>query len=125
MVDCLGFFVSSETPSISSADTRTMGTTGMKPRTAVPPGVRDRPSAPPMVQTTDGGPGAGAGTTCWKIAMATTAAAVHSVTANAPHFVLPFQNSAATSNGESAAKPEKAYWIANSKIVSGARNATA
>src|SRR2546423_1512715 len=74
---------------------------------------------------TGGGPGAGAGTTCWKIATLTTAAAVHTVLAKAPHFVLPFQKRAATSNGESAAKPEKAYWIASSKIVSGARKATA
>src|ERR1700730_10351191 len=72
-----------------------------------------------------GGPGAGAGTRCWKIATATTAAAVQTVLAKAPHLVLPFQKSADTSNGESAAKPEKAYWIASSKIVSGARKATA
>ncbi len=64
IVACFGFLVTSETTTISSADTSTIGTTGMKPKTAVPPGVRDRTSIPPMVQTTSGGPGAGAGTAC-------------------------------------------------------------
>ena len=49
---------------------------------------------------------------------------VHKVAANAPHFVLPLQNSAAIISGDKAAKPENAYWIASSKIVSGACKAT-
>jgi hypothetical protein len=59
-----GFFVASETTTINNADTSTIGTTGMKPNTAVPPDVRDSASMPPTVQTTNGGPGAGAGTAC-------------------------------------------------------------
>ena len=64
MVFCCGFFVTSETTTISNADPNTIGTTGMKPKTAVPPGVRDSASIPPTVQTTNDGPGAGAGTAC-------------------------------------------------------------
>ena len=92
-----------ETTTINKADISTIGTTGMNPKTAVPPGVRVRTSMPERDQISVGGPGAGAGTTCWKIATAVTAAATHTVEASAPHFVLPFQNSAATSKGYSAA----------------------
>ena len=52
-----------ETTNIKSAETNTIGTTGMNPKTAVPPGVRDRTSVPPSDQITVAGPGAGAGTT--------------------------------------------------------------
>src|SRR5215213_11748438 len=98
-----GFCVNSDTTIISSAETITIGTTGMNPRTAVPPGVRDNTSTPPGAHRTVAGPGAGAGTMACKIATAMTVSAVQSVTASAPHFVLPFQNNAATSNGDSAA----------------------
>jgi hypothetical protein len=62
MVAGFGFGVSSETTNISSEEMMTIGTTGMKPNTAVPPGVRDRTSVPPIEYITVAGPGAGAGT---------------------------------------------------------------
>jgi hypothetical protein len=95
----------------------------MKPKTEVPPGVRASPSRPKARQTTRGGPGAGAGTAAWKTATATTPAATHKVEASAPQRVLPFQKRAATSRGERAAKPVKAYWTASEKMLSGARSA--
>ncbi len=58
------------------------------------------------------------------MATAVTASATQMVEASAPHFVLPRQKSAAIISGDIAAKPEKAYWMAISKIVSGARRAT-
>src|SRR5258706_358525 len=123
MVAGLGFGVSRETTSISRADPRTIGTTGMKPRTAVPPGVRASRSSPPTDHTGAGGPGAGAGTTAWKTATAITPAADHSVEASAPHFVLPRQNRVATSRGASEEKPVNAYWMAREKMFSGMRRA--
>ena len=60
----LGLLVSRETMTINNAETITIGTTGMKPKTAVPPGVRERTSVPWKAQTTNGGPGAGAATAC-------------------------------------------------------------
>lgn len=57
-----GFWVVSETSHINNAETITIGTTGMKPKTAVPPGVRVNTSAPPSDHTTVADPGAGAGT---------------------------------------------------------------
>ena len=106
---------------MSSAEPRVIGTTGMKPKTAVPPGVRVKASRPPSDQTTTGGPGGGAGTISWKTATPITPAAAHSVDARAPHLVLPRQKSAATSKGDKAAKPVKAYCTAREKMVSGAR----
>src|SRR5262245_1479171 len=103
MVASRGFCVSSDTTIISRHDTITIGTTGMKPKTAVPPGVRDKTSTPPGAQRIVAGPGAGAGTIDWRTATATTVNTVQTVTASAPHFVLPFQNNAATSNGDNAA----------------------
>ena len=102
-----------------------MGTTGMKPRTEVPPGVRASRSRPPADHTTVGGPEGGAGTIAWKTATATTPAAYQTVTARAPHFVLPCQKRAATSRGARAANPVKAYWTTREKMLSGARRATA
>ena len=61
VADC-GLAVSSETTIIKSAEPITIGTTGMKPRTAVPPGVRASSSRPPIEAMTVAGPGAGAGT---------------------------------------------------------------
>jgi hypothetical protein len=60
---CAGFFVNDETTNINSADINTIGTTGMNPKTAVPPGVRDNTSVPPSDQKTRFGfaPGEGAG----------------------------------------------------------------
>ena len=66
---------------------------------------------------------AGGGTTAWSTAVAPTVPAVHSVTASAPHFVLPRQNNAASTIGSIAAKPEKAYWVAMAKMLTGARKA--
>jgi hypothetical protein len=63
----LGFFVIKDTTIINNADIRTIGTTGMKPNTAVPPGVLDKASTPPGAQRTVAGPGAGAGTTACNI----------------------------------------------------------
>ncbi len=123
-VAALGFAVSFETTNISSAETSTIGTTGMKPKTLVPEGVRAKTSVPPTDQKTAGGPGGGAGIVCWKTATAVTAKATQTVEASAPHFVEPRQKSAAIIKGDSAAKPENAYWMAISKIVSGARSAT-
>ena len=42
-----GLEVTSETKIINSEDTMTIGTTGMKPKTAVPPGVRESTSVAP------------------------------------------------------------------------------
>src|SRR5215217_4068455 len=98
-----GFFVISDTTIINSAETITIGTTGMKPKTAVPPGVRDKTSTPPGAHRIVAGPGAGAGTTDCNTATATTVNAVQRVTARAPHLVLPLQNNAATKSGDKAA----------------------
>jgi hypothetical protein len=54
--------VTSDPTIIKSPEIKTMGTTGMNPKTAVPPGVRDKTSIPPKDQKTVAGPGAGAGT---------------------------------------------------------------
>src|SRR5436309_10281130 len=110
---------------MSRQETSTIGTTGMKPRTEVPPEVRASRSSPPADQTTVGGPGAGAGTIAWKAATATTPAADQTVTAKAPHFVLHRQKRAATSRGARAANPVKAYWTAREKMLTGARRVTA
>ena len=64
IVAAFGFAVASENTIISSAEMSTIGTTGMKPNTAVPPGVRVNTSTPPGAQETIDGPGAGAGTRC-------------------------------------------------------------
>src|SRR3954471_24207658 len=63
-VDACGLLVTTETVHINNAEIITIGTTGIKPRTAVPPGVLERSSVPPIAQTTIDGPGAGAGTKC-------------------------------------------------------------
>jgi hypothetical protein len=78
-----------------------MGTTGSRPKTIVPAAVRVIVSSPPIDRTVVTAPGGGAGTIDCRIAIAATAVAVHSVTASAPHFVLPRQKSAATSSGAS------------------------
>src|ERR1044072_2791995 len=109
IVASAGLRVISETPYIRIAEMITIGTTGMNPKTAVPPGVRVSTSHPPSLPKTTDGPGAGAGTKCWNNATANTENATHTVTAKAPHFVLPFQKRAATKRGESAANPENAY----------------
>jgi len=98
-----GLRVVSDTKIINTAEISTIGTTGINPNTAVPPGVRDNTSTPPGAHKIVGGPGAGAGTIACNTATAATASAVQTVTANAPHFVLPFQNNAATNNGDNAA----------------------
>src|SRR5260370_26228408 len=118
MVAGLGFGVRSETTTTSRQETNTRGTTGMKPRTEVPPGVRASRSRPPAEHTTVGGRAGGAGTTAWKTATATTPDADQTVTARAPHLVLQRQQRAATSRGASAAKPGTAYWTASEKMLS-------
>src|SRR5215212_452895 len=97
----------------------------MKPNTAVPPGVLDKTSTPPGAQRIVAGPGAGAGTIDCNTATATTATAVQTVTASAPHFVLPLQNNAATNKGDNSSSPLISYLIASSNIDSGALSATA
>lgn len=109
MVAAFGLVVTNENTIINNAEMITIGTTGIKPKTAVPPGVRVRTSKPPGAQDTIAGPGAGAGTTCWKIATAATAEATKTVDASAPHLVLPLQNKAAIRSGDKAANPENAY----------------
>jgi hypothetical protein len=109
MVGWEGLRVAKDSNHIYSVEMITNGTTGMNPKTAVPPGVRESTSHPPSLPKTTDGPGAGAGTKCWNNATANTENATHTVTAKAPHFVLPFQKSAATKSGESAANPENAY----------------
>jgi len=64
-----------------------------------------------------GGPGAGAGTTYWYTATAPTDSADQTAAVSAPHFVLRFQNNAATNNGASAEYPENAYCTARSKML--------
>src|SRR5262249_29710848 len=100
--------VRDETTNISSADTIVIGTTGSKPNTVVPAAIRATTVVPPGAQTGTAAPGGGAGTTDCSMATPATAAAVHSVTARAPHFVLPLQKSAATSSGDSAEYPANA-----------------
>src|SRR5437867_1245282 len=73
----------------------------------------------PIDRSATAAPGGGAGTAHCTTATASTPAAVHSVVASAPHFVLPFQKSAATSSGDSAEYPAKAYCVATSKIDCG------
>src|SRR6476620_5885909 len=109
MVGCEGLRVAADTNHINSVEMITIGTTCMNPNTAVPPCVLESTSQPPSFPKTMDGPGAGAGTNRWKSATATTENATQTVTDSAPHFVLPFQNSAATKSGESAANPENAY----------------
>src|SRR5260370_11950892 len=96
MVARLGFGVSIETPTNSSADKIVIGTTGINPKTAVPPAVRASTSTPPTAQATFGGPASGGGTCPWKIATAITPAPLNTVAPTAPPFSLPRQNSAAT-----------------------------
>src|SRR3954468_21017660 len=108
---------------MSSAETIVIGTTGSKPNTVVPAAMRAITVVPPAVHTGTTAPGAGAAIEDCSSAIPATAAAVHSVTASAPHFVLRFQKSAATSSGDSAAYPAKAYWLARSKIDCGALSA--
>lgn len=64
IVAAFGFAVTNETTIINNAEMITIGTTGIKPKTAVPPGVRVITSRPPGAQATIAGPGAGAGTAC-------------------------------------------------------------
>ena len=59
-------------------------------------------STPPTDRHATPTPGGGAGTIDCSDRDASTAAAVHTVVASAPHLVLPRQNSAATSSGASA-----------------------
>ena len=47
-----GLAVKSETTHINSAEIITIGTTGMKPKIAVPPGVRAKTSVPPTAHMT-------------------------------------------------------------------------
>jgi hypothetical protein len=49
IVDCFGLLVASDTVHINNVETITIGTTGIKPNTAVPPGVRDMISQLPTV----------------------------------------------------------------------------
>ena len=80
-------------------------------------------SAPPTVQTGMVTPGGGAGMTACSRATPAIVAAVQITTASAPHFVLPRQNSAATSRGSSDAKPEEAYCTARPKMPGGTLSA--
>src|SRR5688572_21346994 len=92
--------VARDTTNISSAETTVIGTTGRNPRTVVPAVIRAMTSTPPTAQTVTAVPGGGAGTADCSTATPAIAAAVHTATASAPHFVLFFQNSAATSSGD-------------------------
>ena len=85
--------------------------------------MRTSTSCPASDHTAVAWPGGGAGTIVLKAAIPSTPIATHSVEARAPHLVLPRQKSAATSSGESAAKPVKAYWTASVKMLSGSRSA--
>jgi hypothetical protein len=68
----------------------------------VPAAVRETISYPATVITGTAPPAAGGGTVCWMMATLATARATQAVLANAPHFVLPRQNRAATRSGQSA-----------------------
>ena len=93
-----------DTTIISSAEMIVIGTTGSNPSTIVPVAARVMTSDAADRQYRDATvPAAAAGPPSEASATASTAAAVQSVLASAPHLVLPFQNSAATSSGESAA----------------------
>src|SRR5262245_32586298 len=94
--------VRSETVTIRNAETMVMGTTGRTPNTVVPDAARLTTSMPPHERSDIAAPGGGAGTAAWISATASTAAAVQTVVARAPHFVLPFQKTAAASRGASA-----------------------
>src|SRR4029078_9125088 len=84
--------VASDTIYIRIAEPIVIGTTGSRPNTVVPAAIRVMTSTPPTAHTVTAAPGAGAGTTDCRTATPSTAAAVQSVTASAPHFVLFFQN---------------------------------
>ena len=85
-----------------NAETIVMGTTGNTPSTVVPDAARLMTSRPPSERIDTATPGGGGGTADWISATARTAAAVHTVVARAPHFVLPFQKTAAASRGARA-----------------------
>ena len=82
---------------MSSAEITVIGTTGSNPRTVVPEAIRVTISVPATESTPIPTPGGGAGTTHCRTATPPTAAAVQTVVASAPHFVLFFQKSAAIS----------------------------
>src|SRR5688572_30426098 len=107
---------------MSIAEMMVMGTTGRKPRTIIPAAALVTISVSPIEKTETAVPGGGAATVVWTTATVSTPATVQSVTASAPHFVLFLQNSAATSSGDSAANPAKAYCVARSKIDCGMRS---
>src|SRR5438445_5661527 len=92
-----------DTITISSAEMIVIGTTGRKPRTVVPAVTRVITSICPIETIGTTLPGGGAVTTDWITATVSTPAAVHTVVASAPHFVLSFQKRAATSSGDNAA----------------------
>src|SRR6266508_1593732 len=96
---------------ISSADISVMGTTGIKPRSDVPPKFRVTKFAPINDQTTTSvrGRGGGAGMTSCMPATPATEMTTHTVAASAPLLVLRFQKSAAVRSVERAANTESAY----------------
>src|SRR5262245_29964220 len=85
--------VQRDTTIMSSAETIVMGTTGMKPNTVRPNGARPTTSRPPNETIGVTVAVAGGGTVVCRTATASTASAVQTVDARAPHLVLPFQNS--------------------------------
>src|SRR4051812_38491307 len=95
--------VSFETTIIISAETIVIGTTGSRPSTVVPEATRVTIGVAPNDSSATLTPGGGGATADWITATATTAAAVHSVVASAPHLVLFFQKSAAINSGDRAA----------------------
>ena len=102
MVGALGLVVHQETTTMRIAEMSVIGTTGNIPNMTVPAGVRPRRVQLPIEQTALT-PASGGGARDWNNETQITETRVQKVEARAPHFVLPRQNSAAISKGQSAA----------------------
>ncbi len=121
----LGGRVSNENVIMQSAEPRTMGATGRKPKTVTLAVVRSKrcPSAGKIRAMGCPGFGAMGSERCCKYQVPASQAATQRVEARAPYLVLLFQNNAAIMTGAIAAKPEKAKRTANSKMLSGVMSA--
>src|ERR1039458_2181172 len=119
MASALGGAVSRETTIMHTAEPSTMGTTGRNPKTVTFTMVRSNrwPSAGKINTGGLPGPGAVPSEMVCRYHVSSSQAATQRVEANAPYFVLLFQNRAAIITGAIAANPENANRTANSKML--------